>query len=189
MATYGDVNSEVAINSRDVIAYEIDVSNIITAVNANWQAFAEANGAPELNDANVIGKPLLDFISGNVTKQFWSSLLNHVRNANSPHTFKYRCDAPHTKRYMKLDIAPLVAGNLRITSTPLRAKPRPLQIHFRRAQQRSVHSIIRCSLCNKVAHNKQWIEAEELNRGLKTTLEVTYGICPVCHVNICPGQT
>lgn len=169
-----------------VIVYEVDAENIITRIDVDWKVFAESNGAPELNEANVIGRPLLDFISGNVTKKFWSDLLQHVRLANSSHTFNYRCDAPNAKRYMKLDILPLPAGHLRLVSTLLHTKPRPLQIYFRRAQQRSSRSLVRCSICNKVTYNKQWVEGEELNRGIKTTLEVIYGICPVCHVNITP---
>ncbi|MDF1584358.1 MAG: hypothetical protein P1P78_13760 [Methyloprofundus sp.] len=187
MIDYQSLINKGTTNSSNVIVYEIDESNIITTVNANWKAFAQANGAPELNDANVIGKPLLDFISGNVTKRFWINLLTHVRTDNCSYSFCYRCDAPNLKRHMKLDIAPLGTFNLRITSTLLHAKPRALQMDFKRAQQRSAHSIIRCSLCNKVVHNKQWIEADELNRGLKTTLDVTYGVCPVCHANISPS--
>lgn len=171
---------------EEMIIYEVDEENIITRIDADWKVFAESNGAPELNEANVIGKSLLHFISGNVTKKFWSDLLQHVRTANSPHTFNYRCDAPNIKRYMKLDILPLTAGHLRLISTLLHSKPRSLQIYFRRVQQRSSRSLVRCSMCNKVAYNKQWIEGEELNRGIKTTLEVTYGICPVFHVNITP---
>jgi len=168
----------------EVIIYEVDAENIITRIDASWKVFAESNGAPELNEANVIGKPLLHFVSGNVTKKFWINLLNHVRTSGIAHSFNYRCDAPNTKRHMNIKVAPLDAGHLRITSTLLSTKPRPLQIHFRRAQQRTAASIARCSMCNKVAYNKEWIEAEELNRGLKTTLDVTYGICPVCHVKI-----
>lgn len=187
MVNYQSLINQGTSNSSDVIVYEIDQANIITTVNANWKAFAQANGAPELDDVKVIGKPLLDFISGNVTKRFWLNLLTYVRTDNCSYSFSYRCDGPNLKRYMKLEIAPLGAFNLRITSTLLHAKPRLLQVDFKRAQQRSAQSIIRCSLCNKVAHNKQWLEADELNRGLKTSLVVTYGICPVCHANISPS--
>ncbi|MDP3302779.1 MAG: hypothetical protein Q8S46_01320, partial [Methylotenera sp.] len=61
--------------SGETIVYKLDVDNNIVAVNRLWQSFALANNAPELGIDQVIGKPLMQYISGNITKQFWQALL------------------------------------------------------------------------------------------------------------------
>lgn len=166
---------------NDSVIYELDVNNNIVAVNQSWQSFALANNAPELSHDHVIGKPLMQYISGNITKRFWETFLEKVRLANAVMHLNYRCDSPDLKRFMQIKAYRNESDGLYFESILLRTESRPINIYFKRAQQRGADTKVRCSFCNNILHKNHWIEAENLVTGNHpVTLDVIYGICPVC---------
>jgi hypothetical protein len=44
--------------------YVIDANDEICSVSDSWTAFAEANGACDLDEEHVLGRPLLGYIAG-----------------------------------------------------------------------------------------------------------------------------
>lgn len=167
------------------IVYELDVDNNIVSVNPVWQSFAVANHAPELSVDQVIGKPLMQYISGNTTKQFWQALLDKARKANVALHLDYRCDSPDLRRFMRIKVCRGDSDKLLFESALLRIEPRPVSIHFKRAQQRGGDTKVRCSFCNHILHKSHWVEAESLVTGnMVVTLDVTYGICPKCQTSL-----
>ncbi|MDO9280950.1 MAG: hypothetical protein Q7T88_01055 [Methylotenera sp.] len=165
----------------ETIVYKLDVDNNIVAVNRLWQSFALANNAPELGIDQVIGKPLMQYISGNITKYFWQALLDKARLANTVLHLDYRCDSPDLRRFMRIKVYRGDGESLHFESALLRTESRPVSIHFKRAQQRGADTKVRCSFCNGILHKSHWVEAESLVTGQKSvTLDVIYGICPDC---------
>jgi hypothetical protein len=163
------------------VIYELDGDNNIVAVNPVWHDFAVANNAAELCLDQVIGKPLMQFVSGNITKQFWQTLLDKARRANTPLQLDYRCDSPALRRFMRIKLYRGDNETLYVDSAMLRAEPRPVSIHFKRAQQRGAETKVRCSFCNFILYKSHWHEAENLVvTAHAVTLEVIYGICPMC---------
>lgn len=165
----------------DDIEYLLDQSNVIVAIEGAWNAFAEHNAGKGLDDESVLGQPLLDFISGKATKQYWLAVFSQVRQANSPVSVDYRCDAPFARRFMRMTLTPQANGALRIRSQLLQENPLPQPVLISRSEQRSQLSRVRCSLCNRISQQGAWFEAEQLSRlNACFTWQVTYGVCPDC---------
>ena len=61
--------------------YVIDASDRITFVSPEWLRFAETNEAPELTEANVVGKPIWDFVTGADTRTFYEAIYHNLRIA------------------------------------------------------------------------------------------------------------
>ncbi|MES2013037.1 MAG: hypothetical protein V4445_04735 [Pseudomonadota bacterium] len=164
------------------VSYTIDPENRIVAVNNGWDIFAEANQGESITGGAVIGHSVLDFISGKVTKEYWRSLLERARHSTQALHIDYRCDAPHIKRWMRMELSLLDNGNVCISHTQLAAEKRNKPIHFEIAQQRGKSSYIRCSQCNKIKQREVWLEAESLSETIKinTLLQVVYGLCADC---------
>jgi hypothetical protein len=170
---------------NDSVIYELDVNNNIVAVNQLWQSFALENNAPELSHDYVIGKPLMQYISGNVTKRFWETFLEKVRLSNAVIHLNYRCDSPDLRRFMQIKAYRDACDGLHFESTLLRTEPKPASIYFKRSQQRSADTKVRCSFCNHILYKNHWVEAESLVTGKHSvSLEVNYGICPKCQESL-----
>ncbi len=161
------------------VIYLINSENLIVELNQEWDEFASENNGGDLSCTEVIGRPLMDFVSGKSTKQYWENIFNKARSDNQATTLEYRCDSPSVKRWMRMEILPLVDGNLRISNDTLSTKERPYPIHFERMSQRGKHTFIRCSLCNKLKIKDIWIEPDEFAAKHRiSTFAVTYGVCP-----------
>lgn len=181
MISHTSSKQDVKAPSTDSIVYELDVDNNIIAVNRLWQSFAIANNAPELSLDQVIGKPLMQYISGNITKQFWQTFLKKARTAQEALQLDYRCDSPNLRRFMRIKVYRGDNEALCFESTLMRTEPISVSIHFKRSQQRDADTKIRCSFCNNILYKSIWVEAESLVSGKHSvTLDVIYGICPEC---------
>jgi hypothetical protein len=68
----------------------------------------------------VIGRPLLGFISGNVTRQFEQQLLQEVLTGNQSIELEYRCDSPNERRFMQMQVSLEESGLVRFFNAILR---------------------------------------------------------------------
>lgn len=165
----------------DDIEYLLDQENVIVVIAGPWNEFAENNAGNGSYQESVLGQPLLDFISGKVTKQYWLEVFSKVRLSNVPLSIDYRCDAPFAKRFMQMTLSPEANGALRIRSRLLQEDSLPRSVLITRAEQRSKHTRVRCSLCNRINQQGDWLETEQLSRlNACFDWEVTYGVCPAC---------
>lgn len=170
------------------VEYVLDSENVIVAVGGDWDGFARANDAPDLIGAAVIGRPLLDFISGKVTRGYVLRLLDRVSEHAQSIELDYRCDSPETRRFLRMHIMPLAAGGVRLRHRLLRQEVRTLPVHFHRAAERVHNSHVRCSMCNHIRVDGRWGEAEALLplHELRKGVAVIYGLCQTCLQKIEP---
>lgn len=167
--------------TQTAIEYLLDQDNVIITIVGPWQDFAEGNGGKQLSIDAVIGQPLLHFISGKVTKQCWLDVFCRVREQQRPVSIEYRCDAPDLKRFMCMRIVPEQQGQLRLINQLLRQEPVAKVIKIQCAPQRTKHSCMRCSICNRISQAGAWQEADEHKYNpQQASLFVTYGVCPDC---------
>jgi len=165
------------------VDFWLDAQDQIVAVGSDWDRFAKENGAPELSGSAVIGKPLLEFVSGKVTRTFVQALLQLARDRKQPIELDYRCDSPLKRRYSRMRVVCDAAGGLVFSHETLRTEARARPVRVAAASQRGRHTSIRCSMCNQVKPANAWLEPEHyLQTGAPETpqLWVIYGICDAC---------
>ena len=183
-----DINSTISQHDKNdatSIEYVVDKDNVIVEIRGLWDEFAIDNDAAQMVTEKVIGKPLMDFISGSVTRQFWLEMLHKTRIGKTPVCLDYRCDSPQARRYMSLRLIPESHGRLRLLSALLRSEERQENFYSERARERGKDTMTRCSLCNQILSRGQWVEAESLsNSSPDNRLQVIYGICPTCKLRL-----
>jgi hypothetical protein len=166
--------------------YEVDADDRLVRVDDGWRRFARANGAPEYaEDAGLIGRPLLGFISDGTTKLIYDALLQRARSGGRPVDVPFRCDSPGERRWLEMRIAPLDGRALRFETFTVRTEPRDAAPLLDRSVPRSGPMLRMCSWCKDVdtAHGWQPIERAVTTLrvfGGETVPPITHGICPVC---------
>lgn len=177
-----------------VVEYRLDECNRITEVNEAWRRFAIDNGGGSLLAENVIGRPLHEFISGDITRMFVSALLQATRLTGQTRTVHYRCDSAETKRYMAMDIVPISATHLISRHRVLRELKLAVSTSFTAQKAGQKTLIKRCSMCNRVTRNgAPPMEPEHagklgwLNRADDTL--VIYFVCRECKERVEKART
>lgn len=169
---------------RPLTTYWLDPDNRIARVCEAWDSFARANNGEAALGVSVVGRPLADFVTGDVTRMWVNALLTLGRLRNSPVERPYRCDSPDEERYMSLRIVPEESGFLRVEHILHTAQRRPEPLFVRPALfQRQPHHR-RCSVCSRVLQDGKWV-APEHARDLKrradgAELRVIYSVCEDC---------
>ena len=169
------------------VVYIVNADNIIVEVAENWAGFALENEGLALSAADVLGRDLLDFVSGKVTMSYWQGQLDWVRHGNQARVIHYRCDAQLQKRWMRVELCPEAGGNVRFIHQLVAAEQRAYPVYFVSARHRSLLSHIRCSLCNRIKIKGHWLEVDALREQnlacSADTYLVTYGLCASCVEN------
>ncbi|MEL7002320.1 MAG: hypothetical protein AAFN93_06245 [Bacteroidota bacterium] len=169
-------NGEVEV----MITYWVDEKNIIVRTSHLWDSFAEDNeGGARSFSEDILGKNLFSFISGDTTKMFIETIIVRSRQLQSPLNIDYRCDSPDMKRYMTMKLTLEDDETLRIDNILQREESMSGSVHFSADDCNS--QIIRCSLCQKVLTENDWIEPELLIReNTAKTVLVNYSVCEDC---------
>jgi len=168
----------------DAYTYWMNRDDIITRVSPNWELFALDNGWPD--SLEVVGRPLWDYIKGMETRHLYGKLFEKARNSKHIGPIPFRCDAPHERRSLELEIEPLSEGQLRVTSTIVRTEQRAPMKVLDPSVPRSEDMIRMCSMCKKIAVNGgTWLETEEALAHMKyfeaaSLPRITHGLCPGC---------
>ena len=89
----------------------VDAEDRIAFVDASWAAFAVENGAPALTAESVRGTSLWNYISENVTQEFYRIFMRKVRATGRAIVVPFRCDGPECRRFMEMSILPLGNGS------------------------------------------------------------------------------
>jgi len=172
------------------VAYRIDARDRITWVNPAWDAFAIANGAPELTGERVRGNSLADCMADKETRHLYGLLVAKVRRTQRPIRIPFNCDSPTRRRFMELTISALPAGGIALAGHLLREEARePAPLLDRRAT-RSQSFLCLCGWCKRVeAGANDWVEVEEAIRRLTlfraaVLPQLTHGICPTCRAHL-----
>ena len=175
--------------NREII-YRIDETNCITYLSPGWFNFAAKNGAADLKADQIIGRPLLSFISGNSTRQLFSLILDHVRRSHWSLEFPFRCDSPTLRRFMEITITPLDQFHLEFRCCTIKEELRSRAPLFEKEEPPTEPLLRMCSWCKKVAiPSGKWVEVEEAVRELhlfehQPFPQVTHGICMNCELQV-----
>jgi hypothetical protein len=166
--------------------YVIDAEDRIRSVDADWAYFARENAAPELSGPGVIGRPLFDSIADAATREIYRTVLQRVREQDTPVLLPFRCDAPDRRRYMRLVITPLYGGEVQFDAVLEREEARPRVGLLDVGVSRADWFVRACSWCKRIdAGRDDWVEAEDAVVrldlfGAAAFPQITHGICPRC---------
>ncbi len=166
------------------ICYWLDVGDVIVDIAPGWENFAQENNAPDLDTRRVIGRNLMNFVEGDVTRMYVRTLIQSARLLRKPLVRAYRCDSPDQRRFMEMRLSLERSGLLRWEHRLLRSEPlaRRLQFHATSPVLRP-HGVVRCSMCNRLKSSHGWTEPdlteipETVHDG---AIPVIYGVCPNC---------
>jgi hypothetical protein len=186
----------------DGIWYAVDRSLMIEAVSHdNWYAFACANNETTNEQAaDIIGKPLLDFIATDETRGYYEAMCQAVLSEKRDKiSFVYRCDAPDIRRDIRMTISPLhdernaVNGVLFHNVILAEVQRPPIELLMSNPEvleEEGIETVNMCSFCKDVEHgddndSREWITAEGYyHRGGSSRILLSHGVCPDCHDNL-----
>lgn len=161
--------------------YRLDKGDRITEVGGAWDRMAQENDGGQLCGGSVLGAPLYDFVSGDVSKMFVRTVIDGVRVLQRSRTVSYRCDSPGLRRYMEMTITCEPGGGVLLEHRQLRTEASGRRVDFRLATQPVRQMIVRCSHCNGIKINGAWGEPEAMMpAGMAGDIPVIYGVCPRC---------
>lgn len=161
----------------------LDFDNLIVEVGGDWDRFAIENDAPELSGERIIGRSIFDFVSGNVTRQFFVALLQIVRAGRPEIELEYRCDSPELRRYMHMRVSCVEGGRVRFQNSVIRTEPRDRTVSIMTARHRTRDTHVRCSMCNQIKIAGNWVEPDHIDDVqliCSEDMAVIYGICKSC---------
>lgn len=166
------------------LCYWLDIGDVIVEVSPQWEIFARANGGVGIEPGNVVGRNLLAFVEGDVTRMYVRSLVQSVRLMRRPVCRSYRCDSPDTRRLMEMRISIENSGLLRWEHRVLHTEPLARRLAFK-VQPGAVAArrfVVRCSICNRLKAPGGWCEPDQADasEGPDETIPVIYGVCPDC---------
>lgn len=169
-----------------VFIHIVDRDGVIVSVNDEWLAFARENDAPELVRKTVEGRPLWDFMDGMETRHISRLLFEKARNTGKTLIIPYRCDSPGIRRFLEMEIAPMVDGTVAFRSRYLKYEPRDPVRFLDRGVGRTSEFLTLCSWCRRARVGDEWVELEDAigkNELFSTSSlpQLTHGICQDCN--------
>jgi len=171
----------------DQLIYRVDGHSRLSSVNRAWDAFALANGAPQLTGEAVVGRAITDFISGSETKHLYQLLIRRAQREGGPVAFRFRCDAPDLVRSMQMRVEAVAGGEVEFCSEVVATRPRAPIAVLRADAAHDTSAFLRlCSWCNRGEVEGRWLEIERVVRaldlfGARTLPALTHGVCDDCH--------
>lgn len=168
-----------------IVSYWLDPADRIIKVNPLWDRFALTNGGEaRLLSAEIQGRRVFDFITGDQTRMYLEALLQHARFLHRSVIRSYRCDSPTLKRFMSMSITPVTASLVQLDHTLLKCEPLEQPIAYRHEPDSQAQTLPRCSVCTRLLIKGSWLSPEDAEiLGLLTfskPVPVTYRICPAC---------
>src|SRR6056297_1489890 len=151
-----------------IYRYRLDRSDVIDFVDSWWLAFATENGADELNETFVVGRPIWDFIGDEPTRSLYREVYQHVRSTGQPIDIPFRCDSPTLRRYMQLTVRREKDDRLLLESKMIRtASQQGLRV-LSRSARRSSSFLTMCSFCKRsLIEPAGWLEMQDIALRLK----------------------
>ena len=173
--------------NEGTISYFVDADNRIVKVVGPWDRFALENDGLGACVEAIVGKPLDQFIAGDVSRMFVSTMLMSARTLGREVYRPYRCDSGHLKRFMEMTIIPQDDGLLEVRHRTLHTEPlRTRQfVPTQRRVSAGLPRTKRCSMCNKVHVESEWMEIEDAMHADLLTADRAlgpwiFGVCPKC---------
>ena len=139
---------------------------------------------PLSNTSNtIVGRNLFQFISGLEVSHLYRKLASRVASTGCTISFDYRCDGPHVRRDMQMQLS-RDAELIRYESTTVRETVREKDLPSETPGAEVFVAI--CSFCNDYrfpVKSKVWQQLEELLKeiDLPTEFRFTHGVCEKCY--------
>ena len=175
-------------SQNQTYSHRVDSQGIIVSVSDNWQSFAEENlGVNTCLPEMVIGTRLLDHIHGQETKHLYEMILQKVRKKRRKATFKFRCDSPDKRRFLKLSVLPQEDDTTEFRSEMIKTEDRESVELMKSDTKRSEDHLTICSMCKKIAVSEtEWEEVEIGIQKMKLfesaeLPQLSHGLCHLCH--------
>jgi hypothetical protein len=168
---------------QNAVRYCVDGSDRICSVDNNWQAFAEANGAPELAAEFVVGRPLWDFFRGKETIALSQMIFGKLRVTGASFVIPFRCDSPDFCRPMVMLVQP---GDEKTIEISTRTAADFQAADLKPLTHRVGELVKVCAWCCRVELlSKTWVEIEHAIGDMGVLSEtsvppISHGICPEC---------
>lgn len=163
------------------LAYRIDDQDRIHEVDEGWR-----DSAGRLGTAEVLGRPLWDFVRDPTVVAIYRQMIRHAREGH-PVRFSYRCDAPEARRLYRMVIHKDAAGLIEFATDLIREEKRSaVPLLVRAPGPRSRDFVRVCSWCERAQlPDGAWVAIEAAVEALgvmETTAlpQLTHGICPRC---------
>lgn len=137
-------------SSLQRFSYLLGGDDSIVAVDPGWLAFAQENGAPQLTQQAVVGRPLWDFIVGCETQQLYKAIFERVRSDDGCLVLPFRCDSPTLRRFMTMRIA-RHNGSIEVVCTLDRTEPTQHLQLLNQDAPRDESRLTVCSVCLRAA--------------------------------------
>lgn len=172
--------------------YWLDGDDKIIKTSESWDEFAKDNDGDALVGQSVIGVSIWDFIEGNTTCAWMSALFSLARLHQKVVERAYRCDSPGIKREMKMILTPEESGVLKVEHKVVSVEAMKVPAYFQAAMDVKTNGVvIRCSICNRVKEDGEWIEAafmQQNDSSEQKPIKVAYGVCGNC-TRFMPGAS
>ena len=163
------------------LTYQIDAEDRLIEVSSNWDTWAGGTDSKDLECHSVMHQDIFNFIQGESCRQFYCSLLKHVRMHGLETVFQFRCDSPGLRRFMQMKMTREKEGHVEFASSVISEESRPLVPLLDLRALRNHKLLIMCSICNKVKINDHdWVEVEQAVNayglfGVATFPQLSYG--------------
>lgn len=186
------------LNAFDGICYALDLEGNIVGVGPdNWNRFANLAGDTTPGARAVKRRNLFDFIAGDQVRDQLRDVMDKLISGTATDwVMPYRCDAPDTKRNMRISLRPIKNGEAVIgflfQSVTLDESQRPpldifefMKIEETLKKEGEFPLVSMCSYCQRVKDglhtSGEWTEAETYYaNGGTSRVRLSHGICPNC---------
>ncbi len=163
----------------------VDAHDRIIRVSPEWDAFALENDGADAVAGNLLGRPVMHFLTGDSVRHLYRSLFTRVRRTGATISFPFRCDAPALRRYMMMHLIPCRNDGIELRSEILKVEPRDEVCLLDRYQPRNEDYLQVCSWCRRVHLDQGWVEVEEAIVALDlfespVLPHMSHGVCPNC---------
>jgi hypothetical protein len=173
------------------VCYVLDSDHRFVYCNPAWDRFAKTNGAPELAGDHVIGSNLFSAIPDVLTRYYMDAFVT-VRRNEAVWEQSYECSSLGVFRKYRMRIHFMKGREWFFITNPL-VFERPHHYPVKPDPQKYVHStglIMMCAHCRcskRVDIPDQWdFVPEHLLITGKASLDISHGLCPVCHAYFYP---
>jgi hypothetical protein len=158
-------------------AYTVDRNDVIVEVNDSWDGFAIENGGEKACAAHIVGARLFDSITGDAARMFMTAILMRVRVSGQAESVPYRCDSDTMRRYYTMTLSPLPDMAVQVIHDLDRQEEGAVSVRIRAAPPGGP-GVLRCSICNKLKLDEDWVDPFE-RRG-DQSWRVVHTVCPSC---------
>jgi hypothetical protein len=171
------------------LVYRVDRRFRILSTCSAWDTFAVENAAESASREHVVGTLLWDHISCLQTQHIYRTLVRQAFTQNRSIGLAFRCDSPHLRRFMHMEIVPEGAGECEFRTFLIKTEPRDAVTLLDPQVTRTDDIIVMCSWCKKISvEGEGWLDVENAVQILRLfdvveIPSISHGICPACYAN------